>query len=122
MFVADAITKGATGDRNAFDAGEEVAPDPDMEAAADFRPDNGKLAEFDADGDLVRIFDDEGRLKAPWGVALAPEDFGPLSGALLVGNFGGTGRVLAFEPDTGKFIDYLRLEDAGGAGYRASWY
>ncbi len=36
-----------------------------------------------------------GTLNAPWGMAIAPAGFGPLAGALLVGNFG-DGRISAF--------------------------
>lgn len=121
VFVAYATTQAAEGDAGAFDAGEENSMSVEAEKAIDGRPDKGKLAEFDASGALVRVFEDEGRLNAPWGTALAPEDFGPLSGALLVGNFGGAGRILAFEPDTGKFIDYLRDEDGQPAAIAGLW-
>jgi uncharacterized protein (TIGR03118 family) len=50
-------------------------------------------------------------LNAPWGVALAPGNFGPFSGALLVGNFG-NGHIQAFDPANGKFLG--ELEDEGG--------
>jgi hypothetical protein len=33
----------------------------------------------------------------PWGLALAPKDFGLYSGRLLVGNFG-DGKIVAFHP------------------------
>ena len=39
----------------------------------------------------------EGRLNSPWGLALAPADFGFFSGKLLVGNFG-DGKINAFDP------------------------
>lgn len=39
---------------------------------------------------------------APWGLALAPSDFGAFSHKLLVGNFG-SGEILAFNADTGRF-------------------
>ena len=35
------------------------------------------------------------QLNAPWGLAMAPSNFGAFSGDLLVGNFG-DGRILAF--------------------------
>jgi hypothetical protein len=47
-----------------------------------------------------------GPLNSPWGLALAPSDFGPLSGALLVGNFG-DGRINAFDPTTGNPLGTL---------------
>jgi uncharacterized protein (TIGR03118 family) len=46
-------------------------------------------------------------LKGPWGVALAPKNFGPASKALLVGNLT-DGRINAFNAKTGKFISQLK--------------
>ena len=43
---------------------------------------------------------------SPWGLAIAPSDFGQFSGDLLVGNFG-DGRINAFDPTTGEFIGVL---------------
>jgi uncharacterized protein (TIGR03118 family) len=45
-------------------------------------------------------------LNSPWGLALAPDGFGPATGALLVGNFG-DGRINAFSPSTGAFVGPL---------------
>lgn len=60
----------------------------------------------------VTVFDTRGRvllrlqhgafLNAPWGIALAPGDFGPFSHRLLIGNFG-DGRIHAFNPVSGAF-------------------
>ena len=41
---------------------------------------------------------DAGRLNSPWGLAIAPENFGPFGGALLVANFG-DGTIAAFDTD-----------------------
>lgn len=68
----------------------------------------GKLVEFTLAGGQVQIYDDEMCLNAPWGLAIAPANFGKLSGSLLVGNFGGAGRICAFDKSTGKYIDDLR--------------
>jgi uncharacterized protein (TIGR03118 family) len=67
---------------------------------------------FTATGQLVqRLQNVEGNLSAPWGVALAPQDFGFFSHALLIGNrFSGT--IAAFNPTTGHFLGYL-LDAAG---------
>jgi len=48
-----------------------------------------------------------GPLQAPWGVALAPADFGRLSNLLLVGNVS-NGRINAFNVTTGKFVAALK--------------
>jgi uncharacterized protein (TIGR03118 family) len=44
---------------------------------------------------------------APWGVALAPADFGRFSNMILVGQFG-SGRIAAFDPANGEFRGLLR--------------
>jgi uncharacterized protein (TIGR03118 family) len=43
------------------------------------------------------------KLNAPWGVAVAPQSFGKLANALLIGNFG-DGRINGFNATTGAFI------------------
>src|SRR5437867_5935081 len=48
----------------------------------------------------------------PWGIALAPADFGPMSNAILINNNTSRGRVNAFNPKTGQFVGPLR--DANG--------
>ena len=48
----------------------------------------GFVREFDADGNLIAKVASHGQLNAPWGMALAPPDFGKFGGCLLVGNFG----------------------------------
>jgi uncharacterized protein (TIGR03118 family) len=50
-------------------------------------------------------------LNSPWGLAMAPADFGKFSGDLLVGNFGDS-HVSAFDPNTGAFLG--QLSDAQG--------
>jgi uncharacterized protein (TIGR03118 family) len=48
-----------------------------------------------------------GVLDSPWGLALAPGNFGEVSGDLLVGNFGDD-LINAFNPTTGAFLGTLR--------------
>lgn len=112
VFVLYANSQPDPQNASAFYAGEEDSMAAGAEAATGNRPARGKLAEFDLEGRLVRIYADDGRLNAPWGVAIAPPDFGPLSGRLLVGNFGGAGRICAFDLDNGRYLDDLRdLQD-----------
>jgi len=47
-----------------------------------------------------------GKLNAPWGIAMAPANFGPFSNALLVGNFG-DGRINAYDASTGAALGTL---------------
>jgi len=56
---------------------------------------NGFVREFDADGNLVSRVGSRGQLNSPWGVAMAPDNFGRFSDCLLVGNFG-DGHINAF--------------------------
>ncbi len=60
---------------------------------------------YDEDGNLLtpNTFINRGKLNAPWGVAIAPLNFGALGGALLVGNFG-DGTINGYDPITGAFI------------------
>src|SRR5262245_60386426 len=60
-------------------------------------------------GGAVRLVS-RGPLDSPWGLALAPDSFGSLSGALLVGNFG-NGHINAFNPTTGAFLGELKDPD-----------
>jgi uncharacterized protein (TIGR03118 family) len=67
----------------------------------------GFLSIFDANGVLIRHFASRGKLNAPWGLALAPADFGTFSNRLLVGNFG-DGAILAFDIHSGSYVGQLR--------------
>src|SRR5581483_11799662 len=67
----------------------------------------GLIDIFDANGRLVkRLVSTGGQLNAPWGLVLAPKDFGSLSNLLLVSNFG-DGRINAFDPASGAFVASL---------------
>ena len=56
---------------------------------------NGFVREFDSNGNLIAKVGSHGTLNSPWGMAMAPDDFGRFSGCLLVGNFG-DGKINAF--------------------------
>ena len=70
-------------------------------------PGHGFVDVFDTNGHLIRRLISRGSLNSPWGLALAPNDFGQFSNDLLVGNFG-DGHINAFDPDTGAFRGQLR--------------
>jgi uncharacterized protein (TIGR03118 family) len=67
----------------------------------------GRVAEFTEEGKLVALWHDGDKLDAPWGLVFAPDNFGVLSGALLVANFG-DGLIAGYDAKTRTFIDYLR--------------
>jgi uncharacterized protein (TIGR03118 family) len=62
---------------------------------------------FDADGFLIERVATGGKLNAPWGMAIAPADFGKFSGMFLVGNFG-DGTINAFDTKNNTFAGQLR--------------
>jgi uncharacterized protein (TIGR03118 family) len=66
----------------------------------------GQVAVFDNTGTLIKHLVSGGPLNAPWGVAIAPANFGAFSGALLVGNFG-DGAINAFDATTGNALGTL---------------
>jgi uncharacterized protein (TIGR03118 family) len=68
----------------------------------------GMVDVFDANGKLVtELVKVGGLLNAPWGMALAPKDFGTLSGALLVSNHA-DGTINGYDPTNGTFIGTLQ--------------
>jgi len=71
---------------------------------------HGFVNAFDTDGHLLRRVASRGRLNSPWGLALAPADFGQFSGNLLVGNFG-DGHINAF--DLARFAGNGELQPRG---------
>jgi uncharacterized protein (TIGR03118 family) len=74
---------------------------------------NGFVDVFNPDGTLARRFASNGTLNSPWAVVSAPSGFGIFAGDILVGNFG-DGRIGAYNPTTGAFIDVLK-DGAGNA-------
>jgi uncharacterized protein (TIGR03118 family) len=72
---------------------------------------NGFIDTFDLNGNLLSRFAAHGSLNSPWGIALAPANFGDFSNALLVGNFG-DGTINAFDVSAGTFLG--QLKDASG--------
>lgn len=71
----------------------------------------GEVRIYRPDGSEILRLQHGSWFNAPWGLAIAPSDFGPYSHSILVGNFG-SGWVAAFDPITGSFQDFLR--DASG--------
>jgi uncharacterized protein (TIGR03118 family) len=67
---------------------------------------------YDTNGKLIKQLIAGGVLNAPWGIALAPADFGTFSGALLVGNFG-DGTITAFDPAAGTPLGMLANTNGG---------
>ena len=82
-------------------------------------PGLGYVDIYSTTGQLLQRLEHGNWLNAPWGVALAPLDFGRFSHNLLVGQFAGggttesSGFIAAYDLATGKFEGLL--QDASGA-------
>jgi uncharacterized protein (TIGR03118 family) len=59
---------------------------------------------FHQDGTFVHRLVDSPWLNQPWGMAVAPSDFGPLSGTLLVSNNVAAGTINGFDLTTGAYV------------------
>ena len=70
-------------------------------------PGLGFVDVFDLNGNKLKRLISHGALNAPWGLVLAPANFGKFSGNLLVGNFG-NGHISAYDVGTGAFRGQLR--------------
>lgn len=67
---------------------------------------NGFVDVFNTNGQLLQRLISNGPLNSPWGITMAPENFGKFGNDLLVGNFG-DGHINAFNPHTGAFLGTL---------------
>ena len=95
-------------------ARQDVTKQNEIDAAG-----SGIIDDFDTNGNFKRRFATGSAsggavatLNSPWGMTLAPANFGAFGNALLVGNFG-DGTISAFNPTTGALIG--QLQDTTGA-------
>jgi uncharacterized protein (TIGR03118 family) len=63
---------------------------------------------FGEDGTFVKTLISGAPLNQPWGFAMAPSNFGPLSNTLLVTNNTNTGTINAFDPTTGALVGTVK--------------
>ncbi|HLW24274.1 MAG TPA: TIGR03118 family protein [Steroidobacteraceae bacterium] len=81
----------------------------------------GLVDVFDTQGNLkTHLITAGGQLNAPWGLALAPANFGTYSGNLLVGNFG-DGWINAFDASTGAFKGTIADSNATPIANKGLW-
>jgi uncharacterized protein (TIGR03118 family) len=110
-FGIQAIANGAAGATQIYVTyAKQMAPDnhDNVDGAG-----LGFVDIYDTNGKLIKQLVAAGALNAPWGLALAPADFGTMSGALLVGNFG-DGNINAYDPAAGTFIGTV-MDSSGKA-------
>src|SRR5262249_6479089 len=67
----------------------------------------GYVDVFTTKGKLVKRLISNGKLNAPWAMAVAPSSYGTFAGSLLVGNFG-NGKINAYDINTGDFLGTLK--------------
>ena len=63
---------------------------------------------FGENGTFVKRLVSGKPLNQPWGLAVAPSTFGPLSGLLLVSNNTATGTINGFNLKTGRFVSAMK--------------
>ncbi len=80
----------------------------------------GYVAVFHADGTLIQVLERGPWFNAPWGLAVAPSDFGAYSHDVLVGNFG-SGEIVAFDPVTGAYRGKLRQSSGAPVRIPGLW-
>jgi uncharacterized protein (TIGR03118 family) len=83
-------------------------------------PGNGFVDVFDLNGNFLQRLISNGPLNSPWGLALAPSNFGDFSNKLLVGNFG-DGLINAFDPGTGAFLGQIQDDKSNPIVIEGLW-
>lgn len=67
----------------------------------------GYVDKFTPDGTLIVRFEHGSWMNAPWGITVAPGNFGDLSSRVLVANFG-SGQIAAFDATSGQFVGMMK--------------
>ena len=81
---------------------------------------HGRIVAYDRNGQMLQDYTAQGLLNNPWGMTIAPDNFGEFSGALLVANFG-DGTIAAFDVNTGAELGYLRDPDGNVISIDGIW-
>lgn len=68
----------------------------------------GYIDIFNENGTFVKTLVHGKPLNQPWGFAVAPSDFGPLSGTLLISNNTNSGTINGFNLTTGAFVGTMK--------------
>ena len=91
---------------NVQNIGNDVVVTYNRRRAEGWDEGQGWVAIFDASGHFLSRLHPGPWLNDPWGVTLAPHDFGEFTHMLLVANHG-TGQIAAFDPFSGRFVGYM---------------
>lgn len=82
-------------------------------------PGLGFVDKFSPDGKLLMRLQHGPWMNSPWGIEMAPDNFGKLSNQLLVGNFG-SGQIAIFDPQNGNFNGFAK-DDKGRIAISGLW-
>jgi uncharacterized protein (TIGR03118 family) len=91
---------------NVQNIGKDIVVTYHRQRAGDGEDVEGWVAIFDASGHFIRRLHPGPWLNAPWGVTLAPQDYGEFTHMLLVANHG-SGQIAAFDPFSDRFVGYM---------------
>ena len=83
-------------------------------------PGLGGVVVFDTFGRRLAHLQQGDWFNAPWGIALAPGEFGEFSHSLLVGMFG-SGQIAAFNPVNGRFLRLMVNPDFSTLAIDGLW-
>jgi uncharacterized protein (TIGR03118 family) len=83
-------------------------------------PGHGFVDVFDLQGHKLKRLISRGALNSPWGLALAPSNFGQFSGDLLVGNFG-NGHINAYDINTGALLGHMLRQNGTTLEIEGLW-
>ena len=81
----------------------------------------GYIDIFSESGTFQKRFAHGKPLNQPWGVALAPKNFGPLSGTILVTNKVDAGTINGFNVKTGKFVGTVKTDKGKAIKIQRLW-
>jgi len=81
----------------------------------------GYIDIFTESGTFVKRFASGRPLNQPWGLAVAPSNFGTLSGLLLVSNNTTTGNINGFNLTTGKFVGAVKNSAGKAIAINGLW-
>ena len=76
---------------------------------------------FQEDGTFVKTLAQGLPLNQPWGITLAPGNFGPLSNTLLVSNNVIEGTINGFNLKTGEFVGTIRNQEGRKIIFNQTW-
>ncbi|HKF51511.1 MAG TPA: TIGR03118 family protein [Candidatus Acidoferrales bacterium] len=81
----------------------------------------GFIDVFKQDGTDPKILIQGPPLNQPWGMTLAPSNFGPLSNTLLVSNNAIDGTINGFNPKTGAFVGTISSQPGRKISFNQTW-